>query len=69
MNEIKKKIIEGIKLLNEECKQIPQENIIWVGVAGVCQGLGLSEGQMKNERKKIQTGCKRTYGRERRRMI
>lgn len=45
------------------------ENIIWVGVAGVCQGLGLSEGQMKNERKKIQTGCKRTYGRERRRMI
>ena len=31
------------------------ENIIWVGVAWVCQGLGLSEGQMKNERKKIQT--------------
>ena len=30
-------------------------NIIWVGVAWVCQGLGLSEGQMKNERKKIQT--------------
>lgn len=25
MNEIKKKIIEGIKLLNEECEQIPQE--------------------------------------------
>ena len=34
MNEIKKKIIEGIKLLNEECKQIPQENIIW----GRCGG-------------------------------
>ena len=31
------------------------ENIIWVGVAWVCQGLGLTEGQMKNERKKIQT--------------
>lgn len=31
------------------------ENIIWVGVVWVCQGLGLSEGQMKNERKKIQT--------------
>ena len=31
------------------------ENIIWVGVAWVCQGLGLSKGQMKNERKKIQT--------------
>ena len=31
------------------------ENIIWVGVAWVCQGLGLSDGQMKNERKKIQT--------------
>lgn len=30
------------------------ENIIWVGVAWVCQGLGLSEGQMKSERKKIQ---------------
>lgn len=38
MNEIKKKIIEGIKLLNEECKQIPQENIIWVGVAGGMSG-------------------------------
>lgn len=31
------------------------ENIIWVGVAGVCQGLGLTKGQMQNERKKIQT--------------
>ena len=31
------------------------ENIIWVGVAWVCRGIGLSEGQMKNERKKIQT--------------
>lgn len=31
------------------------ENIIWVGVAWVCQGLGLTEGQMKNERKKNQT--------------
>ena len=31
------------------------ENIIWIGVAWVCQGLGLTEGQMKNERKKIQT--------------
>ena len=31
------------------------ENIIWVGVRWVCQGLGLSEGQIKNERKKIQT--------------
>lgn len=25
MNDTKKKIIEGIKLLNKECKQIPQE--------------------------------------------
>lgn len=25
MNNTKKKIIEGIKLLNKECKQIPQE--------------------------------------------
>lgn len=31
------------------------ENIIWVGVAWVCQGLGLTKGQMQNERKKIQT--------------
>lgn len=31
------------------------ENIIWVGVRWVCEGLGLSDGQMKNERKKIQT--------------
>lgn len=31
------------------------ENIIWVGVVWVCQGIGLSDGQMKNERKKIQT--------------
>ena len=30
------------------------ENIIWVGVRWVCQGLGLSKGQMQNERKKIQ---------------
>lgn len=29
--------------------------IIWVGVRWVCEGLGLTEGQMKNERKKIQT--------------
>lgn len=31
------------------------ENIIWVGVRWICEGLGLSDGQMKNERKKIQT--------------
>lgn len=31
------------------------ENIIWVGVRWVCEGLGLSDGQTKNERKKIQT--------------
>lgn len=31
------------------------ENIIWVGVRWVCEGLGLTEGQMKNERKKIQS--------------
>lgn len=31
------------------------ENIIWIGVAWVCQGLGLTKGQMQNERKKIQT--------------
>ena len=30
------------------------ENIIWVGVAWVCQGLGLSNDRMKYERKKIQ---------------
>lgn len=29
-------------------------NIIWVGVRWVCEGLGLSNGQTKNERKKIQ---------------
>lgn len=29
--------------------------IIWVGVRWVCEGLGLTEGQMKSERKKIQT--------------
>ena len=28
--------------------------IIWIGVRWVCDGLGLSEGQMKSERKKIQ---------------
>lgn len=31
------------------------ENIIWVGVRWICEGLGLSKGQMQNERKKIQT--------------
>ena len=30
------------------------ENIIWVGVRWVCQGLGLSEDRIKYERKKIQ---------------
>lgn len=30
------------------------ENIIWVGVAWVCQGLGLTEDRIKYERKKIQ---------------
>ena len=30
------------------------ENIIWVGVAWVCRGLGLSNDRMKYERKKIQ---------------
>lgn len=30
------------------------ENIIWVGVRWICQGLGLSKGQMQNERKRIQ---------------
>lgn len=28
--------------------------VIWIGVRWVCNGLGLSEGQMKSERKKIQ---------------
>lgn len=31
------------------------EKIIWVGVRWICQGLGLSKGQMQHERKKIQT--------------
>ena len=31
------------------------DKIIWVGVKWVCEGLGLTEGQTKNERKKIQT--------------
>ena len=31
------------------------DKIIWVGVAWVCKGLGLSDGQTKSERKKIQT--------------
>ena len=31
------------------------ENIICVGVRWLCEGLGLSKGQMQNERKKIQT--------------
>lgn len=30
------------------------DNIIWVGIAWVCQGLGLSNDRMKYERKKIQ---------------
>ena len=30
------------------------ENIIWVGVRWVCQGLGLKEGRIKYERKKMQ---------------
>ena len=30
------------------------ENIIWVGVRWICQGLGLSEDRIKYERKKIQ---------------
>ncbi|MBM6685424.1 hypothetical protein H9X90_05320 [Faecalicatena contorta] len=30
------------------------DNIIWVGVAWVCQGLGLKEGRIKYERKKMQ---------------
>jgi hypothetical protein len=30
------------------------ENIIWVGVKWVCDGLGLSEGQIKRERKRLQ---------------
>lgn len=28
-------------------------NIIWVGVKWICDGIGLSEGQIKNERKRI----------------
>src|SRR5699024_10097515 len=38
------------------------ENIIWVGVAWVCQGLGLTKGQKQNERKKIQTDEVRSQG-------
>lgn len=30
------------------------EDIVWVGVRWVCQGLGLSDGKVKSERKKIQ---------------
>lgn len=32
-----------------------ESKIIWVGVRWVCEGLGLSKGQMQNERKKIKT--------------
>lgn len=28
-------------------------NIIWVGVKWICDGIGLSEGQIKNERKRL----------------
>ena len=30
------------------------EDVIWVGVKWVCDGLGLSEGQIKRERKRLQ---------------
>lgn len=31
------------------------EGIIWVGVRWVCEGLGLSEGRMKREQRRIHT--------------
>lgn len=31
-----------------------KENIVWVGVKWVCEGIGLSDGQVKRERKRLQ---------------
>ena len=38
------------------------DNIIWVGVRWVCNGIGLSDGQMKSERKKIQEDMVLSHG-------
>ena len=53
MNEL---IIKDIQFNGSTLRAAQDMNkIIWIGVRWVCQGLGLSEGQMKSERKKIQT--------------
>lgn len=31
-----------------------KENVVWVGVRWVCEGIGLSDGQVKRERKRLQ---------------
>lgn len=41
MNDIKRKIIEGIKLLNEECEQIPQDKCHSMWDMKMLEGEGL----------------------------
>lgn len=52
MNEL---AIKDVQFNGSTLRAAQDIKIIWVGVRWVCEGLGLTEGQMKSERKKIQT--------------
>lgn len=47
-------LVKNVEFNGAMLRAAQVENIIWVGVRWVCQGIGLSDGKVKSERKKIQ---------------
>ena len=48
-------IVKDVDFMGDTLKAArDEEGIVWAGVKWLCDGIGLSKGQMQSERKKIQ---------------
>lgn len=47
-------LVKNVEFNGAMLRAAQVENVIWVSVRWVCQGIGLSDGKVKSERKKIQ---------------
>lgn len=47
-------LVKNVEFNGAMLRAAQVENVIWVGVRWVCQGLGLNDGKIKTERKRIQ---------------
>ena len=47
-------LVKNVEFNGAMLRAAQVENVIWVGARWVCQGIGLSDGKIKSERKKIQ---------------